>query len=96
VPITLGEALLGAEVTVKTLKGRVRLKIPEGTQPGRTFRLKGQGMPRLKPKPGEPATGDLLVRVKVILPTNLSKEARAAAQRLVELVDQPDPRQGLD
>jgi curved DNA-binding protein len=95
-PITLGEALLGAEVTVKTLKGRIRLTIPPGTQPGRTFRLKGQGMPRLKPKTGEPATGDLLVRVKVILPTDLSDEAQGAARRLVELVDQPDPRRGLD
>ena len=62
VPITLGEALLGAEITVRTLKGRVQLKIPAGTQPGRTFRLKGQGMPRLKPKTGEPPTGDLLAR----------------------------------
>jgi DnaJ-class molecular chaperone len=96
VPITLGEALLGAEITVSTLKGRVRLTIPPGTQPGRTFRLKGQGMPRLKPKSGEPPTGDLLVKVKVILPTDLSDDARAAALRLVELVDQPDPRRGLD
>jgi DnaJ-class molecular chaperone len=95
-PITLGEALLGAEITVKTLKGRVRLTIPPGTQPGRTFRLKGQGMPRLKPKAGEPATGDLLVKVKVILPTDLSDEAREAARRFLELVDQPDPRAGLD
>ena len=96
VPITLGEALLGAEITVKTLKGRVRLTIPPGTQPGRTFRLKGQGMPRLKPKAGEPATGDLLVKVKAILPTDLSDEAREAARRFLELVDQPDPRKGLD
>jgi curved DNA-binding protein len=96
VPITLGEALLGAEITVSTLKGRVRLTIPPGTQPGRTFRLKGQGMPRLKPKSGEPATGDLLVKVKVVLPTDPSEEALEAARRLVELVDQPDPRRGLD
>lgn len=96
VPMTVGEALLGAEVTVKTLKGRVRLTIPPGTQPGRTFRLKGQGMPRLKPKTGEAATGDLLVKVKVILPTELSDDAREAARRLVELVDQADPRRGLD
>ncbi len=96
VPITLAEALLGAEVTVKTLKGRVRLTVPPGTQPGRTFRLKGQGMPRLKPKPDEPAFGDMLVKVKVILPTDLSEGGREAARRLVELVDQPDPRRGLD
>ena len=96
IPITLGEALLGAEVPVRTLKGRVRLTIPAGTQPGRTFRLKGQGMPRLKPKAGEAATGDLLVRVRVGLPTDLSAEARAAAERLVALADQADPRRDLD
>jgi molecular chaperone DnaJ len=47
-PITLAEALLGAEVPVTTLKGKVLLRIPAGTQHGRTFRLKGQGMPHLR------------------------------------------------
>ena len=47
-PLTLEEALLGAEVPIETLKGRVLLTIPAGTQPGRTFRLSGQGMPRFK------------------------------------------------
>jgi DnaJ-class molecular chaperone len=88
VPITLREALLGGEIPVSTLKGRVLLKVPEGTQSGRVIRLKGQGMPRFK---GE-GTGDLLVRVRVVLPTDLSDEAKAAAERLAELVHQPDPR----
>ena len=88
VPVTLGEALLGVEVPVATLKGRVLLKVPEGTQPGRIIRLKGQGMPKFK---GD-GTGDLLVRVRVVLPTTGSDEARAAAAHLVDLVDQPDPR----
>ena len=96
VPITLAEALLGAKITVRTLKGRIQLTIPPETQPGRTFRLTGQGMHRLKPKTGERPTGDLLVKVKVVLPTGLSDEAREAAHRLAELVDQPDPRRGLD
>jgi len=96
VPITLAEALLGAKITVRTLKGRIQLTIPPETQPGRTFRLTGQGMPRLKPKTGERPTGDLLVKVKVVLPTGLSDEAREAAQRLAELADQADPRRGLD
>jgi curved DNA-binding protein len=91
-PITLGEALLGAELPVGTLKGRILLTIPPGTQGGRTFRLKGQGMPLLKPRAGEPATGDLLVRIRVVLPTKLGADALAAARRLVELADQPDPR----
>jgi DnaJ-class molecular chaperone len=87
-PVTLGEALLGGEIPVSTLKGRVLLKVPAGTQAGRVIRLKGQGMPRFK---GD-GTGDLLVRIRVVLPTDLSDEARAAAASLVQLIDQPDPR----
>ncbi|HEV2005888.1 MAG TPA: J domain-containing protein [Candidatus Limnocylindrales bacterium] len=88
VPITLKEALLGGEIHIGTLKGRVLLKLSEGTQNGRKFRLKGQGMPRLRVE----GAGDLYVRVKVIGPSHLSDDARAAAQRFFELVDQPDPR----
>jgi hypothetical protein len=49
-------------------------------------------MPRLKPKEGVKPTGDLLVTVRLILPTNLSDEARTAAVAFLDLVDQPDPR----
>ena len=87
-PVTLAEALLGAEVPVSTLKGRILLTIPSGTQTGRTFRLTGQGMPRMK---GD-GTGDLYLKVKVVLPTVLEGEAREAAKAFLELVDQPDPR----
>ena len=87
-PLTLGEALLGAEVPVRTLKGRVLLTIPAGTQTGRTFRLKGQGMPRFRAD----GYGDLYAKAKVILPTDLSDDARAAAEQLIRLADQPDPR----
>lgn len=87
-PVTLQEALLGAEVPVATLKGRVLLKIPAGTQNGRSFRLKGQGMPRFK---GE-GFGDLYVRVRVVLPTDLSDRAKEAAEQFLDLVHQPDPR----
>jgi curved DNA-binding protein len=87
-PVTLREALLGAEVPVTTLKGRILLTIPAGTQPGRTFRLTGQGMPRLK---GD-GTGDLYVKVKVVLPGQLDERARKAASTFLDLADQPDPR----
>jgi curved DNA-binding protein len=87
--LTLGEALLGAEVPVGTPKGRVLLTIPPGTQSGRTFRLTGQGMPRFKAT----GSGDLHVRVKVVLPARLSDEARAAATTFIDQLDQPDPRQ---
>jgi curved DNA-binding protein len=88
VPITLREALLGSEIPVGTLKGRVLLKVPAGTQTGRSFRLKGQGMPRFK---GDGA-GDLYVKVKVVLPTNLDEKAAAAAATFLDLANQPDPR----
>jgi curved DNA-binding protein len=87
-PLTLQEAVLGAEVKVETLKGSVLLKIPAGTQNGRTFRLTGQGMPRFKAS----GHGDLYVKARIILPTNLSNEARAAAEGFFKLLDQPDPR----
>jgi len=87
-PVTLREALLGGEVPVTTLKGRILLTIPAGTQSGKTIRLTGQGMPRLK---GEGA-GDLYVKVRVVLPTTLDAEAKAAAAAFLDLVHQPDPR----
>ncbi len=87
-PLTLEEALLGGEVSVGTLKGRVLLTIPAGTQPGRSFRLRGQGMPRFKGT----GHGDLLVRVKVMLPTDLSDDAKAAARAFLDVVDRSDPR----
>jgi curved DNA-binding protein len=87
-PLTLREALLGAEVPVRTLKGKVVLTIPPGTQSGRTFRLTGQGMPRMQGG----GAGDLYARTRVLLPAALSDEAAEAAVRFLDLVDQPDPR----
>ena len=87
-PVTLREALLGGEVSVGTLKGRVLLTVPAGTQNGKSFRLTRQGMPRLKG--GDP--GDLYVRIRLVLPTHLSEEAKAAAGPFLDLVQQPDPR----
>jgi len=89
-PVTLGEALQGAEVPVTTLGGkRLLLKVPAGTQPGRIIRLAGQGMPRLR----KDGSGDLLVRVKVVLP-QLDEAGRAAAADFSAAIHQPDPRVG--
>ena len=87
-PIPLREALLGGDVPVDTPKGRVLLTIPPGTQSGRTFRLTGRGLPRFKAD----GFGDVFVRVRVVLPTDLSDEARAAAERFLDLADRSDPR----
>jgi curved DNA-binding protein len=76
-PVALHEALLGAEVTVPTLKGRVSLRIPPETQNGRTIRLAGQGMPR-----AGGGFGDLFVTVKVVLPTKLNDKERELATEL--------------
>jgi DnaJ-class molecular chaperone len=78
VPIPLTVAVLGGEVEVPTLKGKVALKVPAETQNGRVFRLAGQGMPRL----GDSAKGDLFARVQVILPTRLSHRERELFQEL--------------
>ncbi|MDP9243717.1 MAG: HSP40/DnaJ peptide-binding protein, partial [Chloroflexota bacterium] len=89
-PLTLEQALLGAEVPVQTLTGRVLLRIPPETQNGRMFKLRGQGLPYFRGKD----RGDLLVRTRVVLPTHLSPEARDAAVRFVELVKKAgDPGQ---
>jgi curved DNA-binding protein len=67
-------ALLGGEAEVETLEGKVKLKIPAGTQPEQVFRLAGRGMPRLKSSQGK---GDLFVRVKVRIPKQLSSKQKS-------------------
>ncbi len=79
-PITLGEALLGGDVVVPTLKGRVTLKIPPETQNGRVIRLAGQGLPRL----GGSRHGDMYVTVRVVLPQHLSDEEKQALRRITD------------
>jgi curved DNA-binding protein len=72
-PVDLFTALLGGEVKVSTLAAPVVLRIPAGTQSGRTFRLTGQGMPKLR---AAEARGDLYVKVRVMLPDKLSDKER--------------------
>lgn len=81
VSVPLTEAVLGGEVEVPTLKGKVALKIPPETQNGRVFRLAGQGMPRL----GGGGQGDLLVKARVVLPTSLSEREKDLFRQLREL-----------
>ena len=81
VEVPLYTALLGGEVVVPTLDRPVVLRIPPETQNGQVFRLRGKGMPSLK---GD-QHGDLLVRVKVVLPTKLTPEERQLFERLREL-----------
>src|SRR5918996_4014580 len=80
-PITAPEAALGATIEVPTLRGKVSMKVPPGTSSGRTFRLRGYGMP--KPKGG--GAGDELVKVKIVLPSSLSEAETELYQKLKAL-----------
>jgi molecular chaperone DnaJ len=86
-PITAPEAALGATVEVPTLRGRVSMKIPPATSSGRTFRLPGYGMPRGKGA----GNGDQLVRVKVVMPADVTPAERELYEKLREL-RQDNPR----
>jgi len=82
IPVDLYTAILGGEVNVPTLKGQLALKIPAETQAGRTFRLVGQGMPRLN----EPnAFGDLYAKVRVTLPEWLTAAERELFEKLAQM-----------
>src|SRR5438270_1245233 len=97
VPVTFPEAALGAEIKVPTLDGGpVTLRIPAGTRSGRTFRVKGRGVPVSK------GAGDLLVTTEVAVPAKLTAEQREAVERtprqyrrhLVPLKQMPVPYRG--
>ncbi len=81
VTVPLTAAVLGGEIAVSSLKGKLMLKIPPETQNERVFRLAGQGMPHL----GKRSHGDLLAKVNVILPTGLSAEEKELFERLKQL-----------
>ncbi|OVE75549.1 hypothetical protein BVX98_07485 [bacterium F11] len=76
--ISLPTAVLGGETTVQTFDKSVRIRIPAGTQPGSTMRLRGEGMPHLNGY----GKGDLLVQIKVHIPTRLTKDQRKLVERL--------------
>jgi len=86
VPVPVTTAVLGGEITVPTLAGTVlRLRIPEMTSGGRVFRLKGHGMPVARSTDDR---GDLYATVEIVLPAELSSEARVYYQALKAL-EQP-------
>lgn len=75
--IGLAQAALGTTITVPTLDGDVEVKIPEGTQSGTAFRLKGKGVTHLRGY----GRGDHHLKVKVVIPTKLSREQRDALRK---------------
>jgi DnaJ-class molecular chaperone len=81
--------VLGGEVEVTTPSGRVALTIPPETQSGRSFRLRGQGMPKLRGPRGE--RGDLLARARITVPTRLSDRERELFEELRSLRNERSP-----
>jgi molecular chaperone DnaJ len=79
-PVTLGEAMLGAKIDVPTIDGKISMTVPVGTQNGRTFRLRGKGVPDLKGGP----QGDQLVKISVVLPQNLDERSRQLVAELMQ------------
>jgi curved DNA-binding protein len=90
-PVTAPEAALGVSVEVPTLRGKVSMKIPAATSSGRTFRLPGYGMPRVKGG----AAGDEFVKVKIVMPATLDEKERQLYEQLKALrSDNPRAYQG--
>lgn len=80
-PVHFTQAVLGDEIIVPTLTGKAKMKIPAGTQSGREFRLKGEGIQGLY----SDSRGDLIVRINVHTPSRLSREESDLYKRLAEL-----------
>lgn len=82
VPVSVTTAVLGGKVTVPTMEGSVRLTIPAGTQGGKTFRLRGKGMPDLREKSKH---GDILATIQIEIPETLTEQEQALYEQLADL-----------
>lgn len=80
IPISVTQASLGTEISAPTLQGKERLRIPEGTQPGSVFRIRGMGLPSLEGR----GQGDLYVSIHVVIPTHMTREQRRLLESLHE------------
>jgi molecular chaperone DnaJ len=76
--VSVADAALGATLTVPTLEGKAAVKLPPGTQPDATLRLRGKGLPRFQGR----GRGDLFIRIRVQVPEKLSREERELYERL--------------
>ncbi len=82
IPVTYSQAVLGDEITVPTIEGNVKYNIPEGTQPGTVFRLKGRGIPYVSGR----GKGDQFVRVAVEVPRSLNQKQKEALRKFDEML----------
>lgn len=87
-PVTFAQAALGAELEVPTIDGKVKYTMPEGTQNGTTFRLKGKGVPSLNSK----VRGDQFVHILVEVPTNLNKKQKDLLREFADQTSAQNPK----
>ncbi|MBI2026239.1 MAG: molecular chaperone DnaJ [Deltaproteobacteria bacterium] len=80
VPISFSQAALGADLDIPTLEGKIKMKIPNGTQPGKVFRLRGKGIAVL----GSYDKGDQYVKIQLEVPTNLSSQQSGLLRKFAE------------
>ncbi|MFW6389200.1 MAG: molecular chaperone DnaJ [Marinilabiliaceae bacterium] len=78
--LSIPDAILGTPAEIPTVEGKVKVKIDPGTQPGKILRLKGKGLPEVQSY----HRGDLLVRINVWIPSNISKEEKKTIEKLRE------------
>ncbi len=92
-PISFPQAALGTELQIETLEGPETIKVPEGTQSGREFKLRGKGVPHLN----ERGKGDLVVEIRVATPSKLTRQQRDLMKQLEEtmVVDNEPQSRGL-
>ncbi len=92
-PISFPQAALGTELQIETLEGPETIKVPEGTQSGREFKLRGKGVPHLN----ERGKGDLVVEIRVATPSKLTRQQRDLMKQLEEtmVVDNEPHSRGL-
>jgi molecular chaperone DnaJ len=95
VPVSFSQAALGDEIIIPTLEGDHKLKVPEGTQSGTTFRIRGKGLPALQSS----GKGDLFVKVRVHTPSKLTRRQRELLEELggtAAVENKPEPRSLFD
>ncbi len=90
VPVTIKEAFYGLKIDVPTFDGKIMVKVPPKTQGGKTLRLKGKGMPKLK----SGGYGDLYLKIRLVLPEKLSGEQKKNFEKFAESLNE-NPRDNI-
>jgi curved DNA-binding protein len=90
VPVTLTEAIFGAKIDIPTFDGYVSMTLPPNTQTGKTLRLKGKGMPKVR----STENGDLYIKIKVVIPADLTDEQKKFLSGFAEIYTE-NPRESI-